>query len=159
MCAGPPVLSSDLGSLTKLFSQTEVHQLGDGCLVLLQHNILEFYVTVDYRMGVQVLESVCDLKRNVPSHIHWNRLEPPACQQLLQVPACHVLHHDAAFVLVHKMLLHPSDTRAALYLRMQGNLLLYLSGVAGAVLCHIHLDELHGKAFPCRPVLDKDDLA
>ena len=60
-CASSPVLAHASGSLAKLFSQTEVHQLSDGCLVLMQHNILEFDVAMDDRMGVQVLERICDL--------------------------------------------------------------------------------------------------
>ena len=65
-------------------------------------------------MGVQVLERICDLKRYVSGHVYWNRLEITASQELLEVAPCHVLRYDAVFILVHKVLLHPGDIRAAL---------------------------------------------
>ena len=70
-----------------------------------------------------------------------------------------MLHHNAVFILVHKVLLDPSDIGAVLDLWMHSNLFFYLPGVASTTLYCSHLDELHGKLFSRWSVLYQDDLA
>ena len=80
-------------------------------------------------MFVHVLECHPDLSRDMPYDVHAQRLVPSALEELLQVAACHVLHHDAVVVLVDlELVLEAHDVWAVLAPRVHCDLLVLPRG-------------------------------
>ena len=84
-CASAPVSLPCVDFLAKPLGQTEIDQFGDSLVLLtvVQQNILEFDVPMDYRTVMEVLERSSYLIRNNSCQVNRNRFELPASHELL----------------------------------------------------------------------------